>query len=68
MNDLIDKYHHNAEFCSLVRTIEGFMIQNKMTPQDVRDAAFVAGILIAERLNNPINPILKREPFNAPAA
>lgn len=49
MDELKRKYLNNPEFHALVSKIEYFMIQSKFTPQDIRDAAFLAGLRIAER-------------------
>lgn len=49
IKDLKDKYQRNPEFHSLVSVVENFMLSSRFTPQDIRDAAFIAGLRIHER-------------------
>ena len=49
VDQLEDKYLNCAEFAHLVNLIERLMTENQLTPQDVRDAGFIAGLRIAQR-------------------
>jgi len=52
LDNLKEKYKNNAEFHQLVDTLTCFMAESRVTPQDVRDACFIAGIKLHDMMES----------------
>jgi len=50
VDELKRKYKNNPEFATLVNTLTHFMYDSRVTPQDVRDACFIAGLRLHEMM------------------
>jgi hypothetical protein len=54
--ELKERYYQNAEFHAVVSMLEKQVLSGKMTPYEIRDAAFLASILADMK-----NPWMNRE-------
>lgn len=54
MEELKKRYMNNAEFHQLVDVLENLMVTNKITPDEIRDATFIAGMKIHSRTTLPV--------------
>lgn len=52
--DLKERYREDAQFKSMVDMLCAFMLQNKVQPYEVRDAAFIAEIMYREQVSIPL--------------
>lgn len=55
IDELKNKYLNNSDFHKLVDVLTIFMYQNKVTPQDVRDACFIAGLKLHKMMEETGN-------------
>lgn len=53
LRDLENKYLRDTEFCTLVNMLYHFMIDNKITPLEIREATFLAGIKLHQHSSKP---------------
>lgn len=52
--ELRERYLRDAQFKAMVDQLTAFMIQNKVQPYEVRDAAFIAELRYRERVVMPL--------------
>ncbi len=52
--DLGQRYRQDYQFKAMADLFCTYMIQNKVQPYEVRDAAFIAELLYRERVSNPL--------------
>lgn len=58
-----ERYYNDAEFHTLVNYMVSFIVNNKYTPSEMRDAALMASIIYEEQ-NVKINPLVFRDKVN----